>query len=115
MTSARNRLVALSALSLALTAGCGAFISPADGVDADGTTPKEAECLDLWSLVHFTSGYLVGTQLGEENFVPTVGILSGYEVLEREIWPEFDESLLNQRCDVVVGSIGWMVESLASD
>jgi len=45
-----------------------------------------------------------------------VSLLSGlgYEVIERDVWPGFDESRLNQNCDIVVGSIGWLVESLAS-
>jgi|GEM_PF-2308670 len=104
----------IASITLSGFLGCGAFVTPADGVNADGTIPNEAACLDLWSLVHFSSGYMLGDQLGDASFVPTFGLLSGYEVIERDVWPGFDESRLNQNCDIVVGSIGWLVESLAS-
>jgi hypothetical protein len=42
-------------------------------------------------------------------------LLTGYEVVEPQVWPGFNESELNQRCDVVVGSLGWLVETLTHD
>jgi len=95
---------------LALAAGCGAFTNPDEFASID-TVDKT--CLDLWSLVHFGSGYYIGRGLDDEGVVDTVALLTAYEGFEPHFWPGADETQLNQECDIVVGTIGWLFQSLS--
>ncbi|MHC4698366.1 MAG: hypothetical protein ACYTFA_16660 [Planctomycetota bacterium] len=105
------RLVA--GVTLVCTTGCGAFSPPLFAINDNKTTDQV--CLDLWSLVHFGSGYYLGDELGDDSLVPTVGLLTAYELAEPHFWPGFNESELNQRCDVLVGTLGWLAETRADE
>ncbi len=96
---------------LTCTAGCGAFSPPLFAINDNKTTDQV--CLDLWSLVHFGSGYYLGDELGNDSLAPTVGLLTAYELAEPHFWPGFNESELNQGCDVLVGTLGWLTETRA--
>ncbi|MHC4089232.1 MAG: hypothetical protein ACYSVY_02965 [Planctomycetota bacterium] len=71
---------------------------------------SEPACLDLWSIVHVASGYLIGRGLGEDSAAPTTGLLLAYEVAEPRFWPGFNESSLNQQCDIAVGALAALAE-----
>lgn len=83
------------------SSGCGTFIV------VDDNLSTEDACLDRWSLLHFGAGYALSQQLGDRHFIPGLGLLFGYELIEPEFWPGYNESELNRNCDVVVGAIGW--------
>ena len=102
--------VAIALCRLAVVPGCSGLEFP--GIAFNDNTNEEDACLDLWSLVHFESGYLLGSELGGNTFGPTLGILTAYEVVEPEFWPNSNESLVNQQCDIVVGMGGWLAQSL---
>jgi len=103
----------LICFALTCAAGCGS-LNPTLVAVNDNDTEEDA-CLDLWTLVHVGSGYYIGTRLDEDSAVPTAVMLAGYEVLEPLFWPGFNESELNQSCDIVVGMLGWLVEQLARE
>ena len=80
----------------------------------DNHTTDEV-CLDVWSPVHLGSGYLLGDQLGDNSLVSTIGALAAYELAEPHFWPGFHESTLNQACDLVVGTVGWVAQQTLDD
>ena len=90
--------------------GCGAF-RPQDGVPDQER--RSSECMDLWSLAHAAGSATLSHEFGDDSFVPTMLIMSVFEELEPVINPWWDESLLNQRCDYVFNTLGWLIQSLA--
>ena len=68
-------------------------------------TDVESACVDLWSIAHAGSGYLLAGELGGGSLPATVGVLAAYELVEPHFWPGFSESTLNQACDVAVGTL----------
>ncbi len=93
--------------------GCGA-LSPQERLAMDGDA-VEASCLDIFSAAHFGGGYGLGETIGDDDPGRTLMLLIAFEVVEPYVWPGFSESILNQRCDVGLGALGWLVESLSSD
>jgi hypothetical protein len=95
-----------------LTAGCGSFgdapLLVGDPEVSAENVIEEHECVDLWSIVHFGSGYLLGDRLGENSLFNTLAILTVYEIIEPEFWPGFGENQINQECDIVAGALGWL-------
>ena len=104
---------ALACAALAGLIGCGSLAPSSAALEDDDAV--ENACLDLWSLVHFGSGYYISNELGDDSLVPTVGVLVAYELIEPEFWPGFSESELNQQCDIAFGTLGCLVESLSSE
>lgn len=100
----RRVLSTLFAVTVVHIAGCGNAAPVLFAVDEHETDPA---CLDLWSFVHFGSGYYLGGELRSDSFGPVVGLLTAYEFAEPHFWPDFSESELNQQCDVLVGALGW--------
>ena len=98
---------------MVLTGGCGAFGPSVSLVALNDNETEEAACLDLWSLAHIGSGYVIGTRLDDDSAAPTLAMLVAWEIAESGVWPGFNESGLNQSCDIVVGMLGWLIESLA--
>jgi hypothetical protein len=76
------------------------------GLSPFGGPMREETCLDFWSLMHFFSGYQIGSYLGPDRLAESSGLLAIYEGAEPHFWPDFAENDLNQRCDVVVGTFG---------
>lgn len=105
----RVALVLVSCFA-AFAGGCGALTPPADPAPGDGV---DRACLDIWSLAHFAAGYYLGQELDDPGFVDIEILLIDFEFIEPHFWPGWDESMLNQNCDVVVGTLGWLFESLA--
>lgn len=103
----RRAMSAVFATAVVSIAGCGNSAPALFALDEDAT---DQACLDLWSFVHFGSGYYLGEELGGDNFVPVVGLLTAYEFAEPHFWPGFDESEVNQQCDVFVGTLGWATQ-----
>lgn len=75
----------------------------------------DAVCLDVWSPVHLASGYLLGDQQGDDSLVSALGVLTAFEFAEPHFFPGFNESDLNQTCDVVVGAVGWVAQRTLGD
>ncbi|MBU0719430.1 MAG: hypothetical protein KJ749_14375 [Planctomycetes bacterium] len=92
-----------------LPAGCGALPIPPE------EERIEKACIDFWSTVHFGSGYLLGQELGEDSFFPTLLVLVEYEVAEPYFWVGWSENRLNQRCDIAIGALGWLVQDLLEE
>jgi len=63
--------------------------------------------VDGWTLVHFTSGAILGA-LGFD-FETTLKLLILWEIVEPHIWPGWNESPENQVVDVIAGMLGWFV------
>ena len=74
---------------------------------------EDQDAVDSWTLVHFTSGCVLG-ELGLD-FGTTLTLLILWEIVEPVIWPGWNESPENQVTDVVVGMIGWWICSNDSD
>ena len=104
-----GRLV-LAGCAVVCMLGCGAF-RPQDGIPDDER--HSATCLDLWSLAHAAGGATIAHEFGDDSFVPTMLVTAGFEAVEPVINPWWDESLENQRCDVVFNTLGWLIQSLA--
>lgn len=68
---------------------------------------EDQDPVDGWTLVHFTSGAILGA-LGVP-FIPTLVILIGWEIIEPYIWPGWNESIENQIVDVIAGMLGWFL------
>ncbi len=75
----------------------------------DVAGPLNTACLDDWSLVHLGTGVMLGQVLGKQGWEIAESMLLGWEVVEPHVWPGFDESLFNQQCDIVVGSLGYLL------
>ena len=58
-------------------------------------------------------GATIAHEFGDDSFVPTMLVTAGFEAVEPVINPWWDESLVNQRCDVVFNTLGWLIQSLA--
>lgn len=101
-------VIVLTCLRLTVFPGCGAFPLPSIAFNDNDNT--EDACLDIWSLVHFGSGSYLRSELGGDSFGPTLMLLAAYEAAEPEFWPAFNESRVNQQCDVVVGMCGWLAQ-----
>ena len=97
--------------ALVTVVGCGALGPPLAAIDDN--VAGEPACLDLWSLVHAATGALFAAELGDDSCGPTLAALTGFEIVEPYIWPNWNESELNQDCDIVVGMAGWLVQSAA--
>jgi hypothetical protein len=93
--------------------GCG-ILSPPLAALNDNDIPEPA-CLDLWTPVHMASGYVMGAWLGDDSLGPTTTMLAGYELAEPHFWPGFNESQLNQACDVYTGALGWYIHELIEE
>lgn len=61
--------------------------------------------IDWWSLVHFLSGAALGALCFD--FWTTLKILIWWEIIEPDIWPGWNESLINRIMDVIIGMLGW--------
>ncbi len=96
-------------LFLVFSTGCGTV--PVQLLTTGDETYAEPACLDWWTFVHIGAGYYIGDQLDDDSFLPTVDLLTAYELTEPHFWPGFDESPLNQQCDVIVGAAGWYLEA----
>ena len=96
---------------LVTAVGCGSLGPPL--VAVDDNVAGEPACLDLWSLVHAATGALFAAELGDDSCGPTLAALTGFEIIEPYIWPNWNESELNQECDIVVGMTGWLAQSTA--
>ncbi len=93
--------------------GCGNL--PPQLIAFNDNTTEEDTCLDIWTLVHTGAGYYLGYRLEDEDLPSIISMLTLYEVTEPHFWPDFNESGLNQRCDIVVGTVGWIIESRGDD
>lgn len=71
--------------------------------------------MDIWTVVHTGAGYYLGYRLEDDDLLSVFTMLTLYELTEPHFWPDFNESELNQRCDVIVGTVGWIIESQAHD
>ncbi len=107
-----RRLSMLLMVMSTLATGCGALGPPLVAIDDNAS--GEPACLDLWSLMHVSSGTVIAQELGSDSFLPTVALLTAWENVEPGLWPDWNESRLNRNCDVVVGTIGWMIQRLAA-
>jgi hypothetical protein len=65
-------------------------------------------CLDAYSLAHFTGGFLLDQQFGNDAFLPSMAALVGWELIEPLVWPGYAETDLNVQCDLLLGVLGWM-------
>ncbi len=114
MFCTRLRCLLLAFLLCALPAclvGCGALQFPTVALD-DNAVAEDA-CLDLWSLVHIGSGYALGYDLDDESPLLPLGLLIAYEGAEPWFWPGWNESQVNQNCDIAVGTLGYLVQQLS--
>lgn len=107
----RTPLRRLAVAGLGLLAGSCLLQAPLGGCLTFGPSPfnnggDEPTCFDFWSILHFWSGYQIGSALGPDHFAESAGLLALYEGVEVHIWPGFAEYPLNQNCDVAVGSAG---------
>lgn len=68
---------------------------------------EDQDPVDGWTLVHFTSGAILGA-LGFD-FDTTLVLLILWEIVEPHIWPGWNESIENQIVDVIAGMLGWFV------
>jgi hypothetical protein len=85
--------------------GCGSL--PLEGPDGPIT---DVACLDEWSISHFTSNMVLGSQLDEEGGL--VLAVSGAILWETLIEPSISsESTQNQVCDVMLALLGWTAGS----
>ena len=102
-----------------LATGCGGFKDVPLFMGDPEVLPEgviqEHECLDLWAVVHFASGYLIADQFGVESFFDTLALLTAYEVAEPQFWPYWGENQLNQQCDILFGQLGWLGWYLTED
>ena len=121
MLSARkaSRYLLVASLAGVLTLGCGGFkevplLTGDPEVLPEGVI-QEHTCMDLWSFVHFVAGYWLGDWLGEDSFIETFLILTGYEIAEPQFWPLWGENRVNQQCDIVVGQLGWLGSYITED
>ena len=94
-------------------AGCGALGPPIIALDDNAET--EAVCLDVWSIVHFATGTVLADALGDDGFMPSLGLVTAWELTEPDFWPGWNESELNQRCDIAVGMLGWLAHEAAEE
>ncbi len=108
-------LVWLLSVSLLVTLGACGTTAPPPPDQESPTSGKDIDCVDVWSFVHFTSGYLLGLAIDSDSFVPTYAALLGWELLESSIWPGWGESEVNQHCDMYAGSYGWLIAQAASE
>lgn len=114
MPFAERSLPYLLAVCLAVSCatGCGGFKDvPLLTGDPDVLPPgviQEHECADLWSIVHFASGYWLGDTLGQDSFLDSFVILTAYEIIEPQFWPYWGENRVNQECDIAAGALGWL-------
>ena len=69
---------------------------------------QEHTCIDPWSFVHLGAGYWLGDRLGDDSFLETLLILTGYEIAEPQFWPFWGENRVNQQCDIIAGQLGWL-------
>ena len=77
-----------------------------DGEGGDGLRFRpDEEPLDWWSIVHFSSGFLLGL-LGLD-FWAALRLLIWWEVVEPDSWPSWLESRENQLTDIFIGMVGW--------
>lgn len=115
LRAARYRLIVSvwACAALMCFAGCGTLGPPL--VARDDNVEGVAACLDLWSLVHFSSGTVLADFFDEDSFGPTLGLVTAYEVTEPHFWPGWNESELNQNCDIAVGMFGWLAYELAKE
>ncbi|HNQ21823.1 MAG TPA: hypothetical protein PKK06_01890 [Phycisphaerae bacterium] len=99
-----KRNVLLGALAgLLACGGCGIITFNPEG-------PREITepcCLDTWSVVHMSTGALMGEALGDTSIKPTIFALAAYEIIEPYFWFEYGESLTNAECDILVALLGW--------
>ena len=93
--------------------GCGALGPPL--VAYDDNAEGEDACLDLWSLVHLGSGTILAEAIGDDSFMPTLGLVTAWELAEPEFWPGWNESELNQNCDIIVGMFGWLAHEAVEE
>jgi hypothetical protein len=47
--------------------------------------------------------------------MPTLGLVTAWELAEPEFWPGWNESELNQDCDIIVGMFGWLVHEAVEE
>ena len=113
MTRHRPVVSAWACAAFMCLTGCGALGPPL--VARDDNVEGEDACLDLWSLVHFSSGTVLAEAIGEDSFAPTLGLVTIWELTEPDFWPDWNESGLNQNCDIAVGMFGWYVHELAEE
>ena len=105
--------VAIALCRLVAIPGCGGLGLPS--IALNDNVNEEDACLDVWSLVHFESGYYLGSELSGDTFGPTLALVTAYEVAEPHFWPLWNESEVNQQCDIVVGMGGWLAQSLIDE
>ena len=109
----RGMAFVLGAGALIRLAGCGALGPPIIAVDDN--VEGEAVCLDVWSVVHFATGIILADALGDDSFVPSLGLVTAWELTEPGFWPGWNESGLNQNCDIAVGMLGWLTHEAAEE
>jgi hypothetical protein len=91
---------------LVLLTGCGALGPPLFAINDNENV--EDTCFDTWSIGHGLASYFLGQAFGEQSALPllTLGVI--WETTEPTFWPGFNESELNQHCDILIESIGWL-------
>jgi len=104
----------LSGSLLFVLSACGTTAPPPPEQEIP-TSGKDIDCIDVWSFVHFTSGYLLGLAIDADSFIPTYVALMGWELFESGIWPGWGESEVNQHCDMYAGSYGWLIAQATSE
>ena len=93
----------------------GKLLSPSDSEGQKERGKREEAPIDLWSIVHFLSGFLLGILLNLLGFSVLTGfiiaaiILILWEIIEPKIWSGWNESWKNIIADIIIGLLGFLV------
>ena len=75
------------------------------------TDKIDKPAFDTWTPVHLTVGLILG--LTQPSRPTAYGLISIFELMEPDFWPNWRESKINIATDLVVGFVGYEIGRVA--